>query len=124
MNPTAWMVRVLLASALVSLAFLLLQAPSTMLAAPTKQRRDTLPSLDPLARLAAEGQPAEALGQLATLVRHYPALADRGGPLDALPTLRDLVLRDWKQAVEKALDRATALKDVRFLQRRLAGGCS
>jgi len=121
---TTWIVRVLLGSALVSLAFLLPEAPSTVLPAPAEAHDANLPSLEPLARLAAEGRPADALGQLAILVRRHPALADRGGPLDALPALRDLVLRDWKQAVEKAPDRATALKDARFLQRRLAGGCS
>lgn len=124
MNPTAWIVRVLLGAALVSLTALLLEAPSTVLSAPSEVRGEALPSLEPLARLLAEGWPAEALGQLATLVRRHPALADRGGPLDAMPALRDLVLRDWKLAVEKAPDRAAALRDARFLQRRLAGGCS
>ena len=124
MNPTNWIVRVLLGAALVSLTVLLLDPPSTVLPAPTEAREANLPTLEPLALLAAEGRPAEALGQLAALVRQHPALADRGGPLDALPILRDLVLRDWKMAVEHASDRATSLKDARFLQRRLAGGCS
>jgi len=124
MNPISWIVRVLLGVALASLTFLLLEPSSTVLPSPTEARDASIPTLEPLARLAAEGRPAEALGQLAALVRRHPALADHGGPLDALPALRDLVLRDWKQAVEKAPDRATALKDARFLQRRLAGGCS
>jgi len=124
MNSTVWITRILLVTALASLSSLLLKQPAQVHSAPAEVRGAALPSLEPIARITMDGRPDEALGQLAALVRRYPALADRGGPLDTLPMLRDLVLRDWKQAVEKAPDRATALKDARFLQRRLAGGCS
>jgi len=124
LNSTAWIARILLGVSLVSLTALLLKPPAKALLTPAEARGDSLPSLEPIGRIVTDGRPDEALRQLATLVRRHPALADRGGPLDALPMLRDLVLRDWKQAVEKAPDRAAAIKDARFLQRRLAGGCS
>jgi len=124
LNSTAWIARILLGVSLVSLTALLLKPPAMALLTPAEARGDSLPSLEPIGRIVTDGRPDEALRQLATLVRRHPALADRGGPLDALPMLRDLVLRDWKQAVEKAPDRAAAIKDARFLQRRLAGGCS
>ena len=124
MNSTAWIARILLGVSLVSLTALLLKPPAKALLTPAEARGDSLPSLEPIGRIVTDGRPDEALRQLATLVRRYPALADRGGPLDGAPALRDLVLRDWKQAVDKAPDRAAAIKDARFLQRRLAGGCS
>jgi hypothetical protein len=121
---TPWLVRSLLGAALVFLAILLLHPPERVLPLAAVQAGEPLPSLEPLARLATDGHPETALVQLAGLVRRHPALADRNGPLDETRVLRDLILRDWKQAVELAPDRQAALRDVRFLQRRLAGGCS
>jgi hypothetical protein len=84
-----------------------------------------LPSLGPVVALAGEGRGEDAIMLLASLVRAAPGLADKGGALAAAPQLRDLVLVGWKGIVASSGERAAELtKEIRFLQRRLAGGCS
>ncbi|MBU4387858.1 hypothetical protein KJ644_05360, partial [Candidatus Dependentiae bacterium] len=82
------------------------------------------PSLAPVLAQVEAGDLAAAVRRTAELVRSHPGLADRGGAVETAPALRELVLRRWKEVVGQALDPAAALRDVRFLQRRLAGGCS
>lgn len=116
--------RTLLLASAAALVWLLLHPPAEGLLGPPPTGGRPPPSLEPVAALAAQGKSAEAIHALAALVRAAPALADRRGPLDTHPVLRDLVLSRWKDALEGVADRDAALRDVRFLQRRLAGGCS
>lgn len=107
-----------------ALGWLLLHPPAQGLVGPAAPADRPLPSLAPVATLVDEGRPGEAIVELAALVRAVPALADKRGPLEVSPVLRELVLTRWKDALEAASDPSAVLRDVRFLQRRLAGGCS
>ena len=120
----ARLTRFLFAAAAAALVWLLLHPPAEGLLGPPPTSDRPLPALSPVTALVDEGRLAEALRRLADLVRQAPGLGDKGGPLDTHPLLRELVLARWKNALETATDREAALRDVRFLQRRLAGGCS
>ncbi len=116
--------RGLLGAALVFLVWLLLHPPVGPSSSGSPSPTEIPPSLASVLTQVAAGGLAAAIQRTADLVRSIPGLADRGGAVAASPVLRDLVLRRWKEAVRQAPDPAAALRDVRFLQRRLAGGCS
>lgn len=124
MNWLAVLSRGSFAASAAALGWLLLHPPAAGLLGPSPAGDRPLPSLGPVTALVDAGRAGEAIGELAALVRAAPALADKRGALEASPALRELVLTRWKEAVEQAPEPEEALRDVRFLQRRLAGGCS